>query len=68
MTETHTQIMTCDLPSSCQLIPESGPCYAAIPKYYYDQEEKKCKEYTWGGCGEFIFDTLEECQICECNH
>lgn len=42
-------------------------CFAAIPRYYFDQEEKRCKEYTWGGCVEFPFETLEECKACECN-
>lgn len=52
----------------CDLVPDSGPCYAAFPKYYFDKEEGKCKEFTWGGCGGVVpFDTLEECEECECN-
>ncbi len=50
----------------CELPPDSGPCEAAIPKYYFDQEEQKCKEFLWGGCEGLIpFDTLEECKECE---
>lgn len=52
----------------CRLAPETGPCFAAIPRYYYDKEEKRCKEFTWGGCqGVVPFETLEACKACECN-
>jgi len=39
-----------------------------MPKYYYDEEEKKCKEFIWGGCdGVVPFETLEECEEqCDC--
>ena len=59
----------CDaLPSACELAPEPGPCFAAIPKYYFDSVEQTCKEFTWGGCGGVVpFDTLEECQQCDCD-
>jgi hypothetical protein len=50
----------------CLLVPDPGFCQAAIPKYYYDQQEKKCKEFTWGGCGGVVpFETLEACKECE---
>jgi hypothetical protein len=52
--------------SKCELEPEVGLCNAAIPKYYFDEEEQRCKEFIWGGCGGVVpFDTLEECQECE---
>ena len=54
------------LPASCNLIPDPGMCYAAIPKVYFDQEDGACKEFTWGGCGGVVpFDSMEECQ-CQC--
>merc|ERR1712066_232127 len=28
-----------------------GKCKAAIPKFYYDATDGKCKEFTYGGCG-----------------
>lgn len=50
----------------CELIPRSGPCEAAIPRYYFDQDEQRCKEFLWGGCdGVVPFETLEECLECE---
>ena len=52
----------------CRLAPETGPCFASMPRYYYDREEKRCKEFTWGGCdGVVPFETLEACKACECN-
>ncbi|MBT8232657.1 MAG: proteinase inhibitor I4 serpin [Saprospiraceae bacterium] len=52
---------------SCELEPMVGPCNAAFPKYYFDKEEKKCKQFTWGGCAGVVpFDTLEECELCDC--
>lgn len=51
----------------CSQIPEAGPCKAAFKKYYFDRKEKKCKEFTWGGCNGVVpFETLEECQNCKC--
>jgi hypothetical protein len=47
----------------CVLEPDPGVCNAAITKYYFDKNEKKCKEFTWGGCGGVVpFNTLSECQ------
>ena len=51
---------------ACYLEPDSGPCEAAIPKYYYDANDGVCKEFVWGGCGGTVpFDTLSECKECE---
>jgi hypothetical protein len=55
-------------PEICMVEPNSGPCEAYIIKYYFDKEEKKCKEFVYGGCeGVVPFDTLDECKQCECN-
>ena len=51
----------------CNLEPNVGMCNAAFPKYYYDKTEKKCKVFTWGGCGGVVpFETLAECEACDC--
>lgn len=51
----------------CTLVPNVGPCNAAFPRYYYDQEEGQCKQFIWGGCdGVVPFETLEECEACDC--
>ncbi|MFD1188382.1 BPTI/Kunitz domain-containing protein [Pontibacter rugosus] len=42
----------------CTLAPDPGPCRAAITRYYYDQKEKRCKSFIWGGCrGVLPFET-----------
>ncbi|HEY0653564.1 MAG TPA: BPTI/Kunitz domain-containing protein [Chryseosolibacter sp.] len=54
------------LDDRCILQPATGFCRASFQKYYYDQSEKKCKTFTWGGCGGVVpFNTLEECRVCE---
>jgi Kunitz/Bovine pancreatic trypsin inhibitor domain len=58
----------CEQSPKCSLEPETGVCRAAIPKYYFDKKEGKCKQFIWGGCdGVVPFDTLEECQQCKCS-
>ena len=57
---------TTEVDSRCNMEPNPGECCAAIPRYYFDKEEGKCKEFIWGGCGEYPFETLEECQECGC--
>ena len=53
---------------NCELEPMPGPCKAAIPRYYFDQEEKECREFIWGGCAGVVpFETMEECEECACN-
>ena len=52
---------------SCDLEPETGPCRALISKFYFDKDDKKCKEFSWGGCNGVVpFETLEECEACGC--
>ncbi len=55
-------------PDRCTLVPDAGHCRAAFPKFYFEKNEKKCKQFIWGGCGGVVpFNTLEECeQQCEC--
>jgi len=47
----------------CIQKPNPGKCRAAITKYYFDIENKKCKSFVWGGCGGVVpFDSMGECQ------
>ncbi len=51
------------LDDDCYLIPETGPCEALIPRYFYDQDAGICKEFIWGGCdGVVPFETMEDCK------
>lgn len=48
---------------NCYLKPDPGPCRMAVKRYYYDEREKKCVEFLYGGCkGVTPFETLEACQ------
>ena len=47
----------------CYYTPNPGVCLAAITKYYFDQEENECLEFTWGGCGGLVpFETMDDCE------
>jgi hypothetical protein len=49
----------------CSLIPDPGPCDAAIPKYFYNPVTGLCEQFIWGGCGGVVpFQTLQECIQC----
>jgi hypothetical protein len=50
-------------PSFCSLPPESGPCDAAIQRYYYDAASGRCALFIWGGCdgNDNNFATAQEC-------
>ncbi len=49
----------------CRMKPDRGPCDGAITVYYFDQEEQRCKPFTWGGClGVVPFDFIEDCEAC----
>lgn len=41
-----------------------GPCRAAMPRFYYNQETKVCEEFIFGGCSanKNNFNTKEECE------
>ncbi|KAJ3051132.1 NAD(P)H-quinone oxidoreductase subunit 5, chloroplastic [Rhizophlyctis rosea] len=49
--------------NSCSLKPDSGPCEAYIPKWYFDSASGQCKTFIWGGCaGTVPFNTEAECE------
>ena len=51
----------------CTLLPDPGPCEAAIPAWYFDQDFGACTAFTWGGCGGTVpFESLEDCLAAEC--
>ena len=60
-------LIACDksdpLNDACYLIPDPGVCKGYFPRYYYDQDTGKCKEFVWGGCGGVVpFETMGECK------
>ncbi|RNA27619.1 Kunitz Bovine pancreatic trypsin inhibitor domain [Brachionus plicatilis] len=42
---------------------ESGPCFAAFPRYFYNSEKNECELFTYGGCqgNQNNFEAVEEC-------
>ena len=51
----------------CTLLPDAGPCEAAIPAWYFDQDFGACTQFSWGGCaGTVPFETLEDCLAADC--
>ena len=56
-----------NLPEECYLVPDPGPCMAAVPMYYFDTTSNSCEMFVWGGCQGLIpFQSLSECQAaCE---
>lgn len=53
---------------ACTLIPDPGICFAAIQKYYFNQETQQCEDFTWGGCGGVVpFESLADCEAAVCS-
>ncbi len=66
--EDSIKITADSLDKRCYMQPDPGMCRAAIPRYYYDKTDGKCKAFTWGGCQGLVpFNSLEECmKTCGC--
>ena len=57
----------CNGKEACCEEPDPGNCFAAIPRYYFDQDAGECREFIWGGCeGTVPFESLQECEACDC--
>ena len=49
--------------STCEQEAEQGNCFASMPRWYFDNNSKICKQFMYGGCGgnENNFHTEEAC-------
>ncbi|XP_043213549.1 kielin/chordin-like protein isoform X2 [Amphibalanus amphitrite] len=47
----------------CRLPVETGPCFDTIPRYFFDTDAGKCRQFGFSGCSENgnNFKTLEAC-------
>lgn len=48
----------------CSLPPESGPCKAAIGRYFYNSGTRQCEDFVYGGCegNENSFSSSHDCE------
>ncbi|XP_037124185.1 kunitz-type protease inhibitor 2 [Syngnathus acus] len=53
-----------DVEEECLSSPDSGPCRAAFPKFYYDPSTDSCQSFIYGGCrgNKNRYSSAEECQ------
>lgn len=53
---------------SCRLPKDPGPCFASVPRWFYNAGKGQCDQFVYGGCqgNGNNFVTLHECQMgCE---
>ncbi|KAK9886678.1 hypothetical protein WA026_017598 [Henosepilachna vigintioctopunctata] len=51
------------LPEHCWAPSETGPCRAAMPRYFYDRNDGVCKNFIYGGCkgNRNNFKSIDDC-------
>ncbi|XP_063721442.1 amyloid-beta precursor protein-like isoform X2 [Symsagittifera roscoffensis] len=54
----------------CRLQPESGPCFASLPSWYFDAVSGACFMFNYGGCNgnRNRFDSKQECMSACAQH
>ena len=62
-----TKLKECDA-ELCSLPPESGPCFAYFPRYFYNTTSGQCEQFIYGGCrgNRNNSQTVKECEA-KCN-
>uniref|UniRef100_A0A8C6XC87 BPTI/Kunitz inhibitor domain-containing protein n=1 Tax=Naja naja TaxID=35670 RepID=A0A8C6XC87_NAJNA len=58
-----TPIFLLETPWNCKLRARKGKCKGKIPRYYYDAFNKRCRLFTYSGCGGNAnnFQTFDQC-------
>ncbi|XP_069080573.1 amyloid beta precursor like protein 2 isoform X4 [Pleurodeles waltl] len=57
-----------DVKAVCSQEPLIGPCRAAMPRWYFDHNKKKCIRFIYGGCkgNQNNFESMDYCMaVCE---
>ena len=50
MTKTPRNLRPTPVNPICQLAMEAGPCFALMPRYFFNFETRKCEQFIYGGC------------------
>lgn len=57
--------LNCLVKVPCTLARQPGPCRGYIERFYFDDKEKKCLPFVYGGCqGEYYQITLNSQRLC----
>lgn len=54
-------------PTCLETVPHDELCQAAFNRYFFNPETEECEQISYSGCSQKGFETLQECQECECN-
>lgn len=52
-------------PACLDTVPNEA-CLAAFSRYFYNSETGSCEQISYSGCKAYGFETLTECEECDC--
>lgn len=54
-------------PAACSDVPPTNEaCLAAFQRWFYQSGSSTCELVSYSGCGQYGFDTKEDCESCRC--
>lgn len=54
-------------PDCADVPPSNEACAAYFNRWFYNNATNKCEQKGYSGCSPYGFETLQECEECECN-